>query len=64
MTIKNARLLTADDIASRLGIGRNKAYSLLGSGAIQGVVRIGSAIRLPEERLDEFIAAGGTKEAK
>ncbi len=54
------RLLTAVDVAERLGVSRNRGYALLSSGMVPGVVRIGRTVRLPQGALDEFIARGGT----
>lgn len=49
-------LLTAEDVAKRLGMSVDYAYRLLGSGEI-AATRIGRKIRCTEESLAEFIAS-------
>ncbi|KAA9143546.1 helix-turn-helix domain-containing protein [Microbacterium lushaniae] len=59
-TATSAPLLRARGVAERLGVSENRAYSLLASGAVPGVVRIGRSVRLPADALEAFIANGGT----
>lgn len=47
-------LLTVDQVAERLQLGRTKVYELLRSGDIESVV-IGSARRIPSAAVDAFI---------
>jgi excisionase family DNA binding protein len=47
-------LLTVEEAAERLSIGRTKAYELLTSGALESV-RIGRCRRIPVEALDPFV---------
>lgn len=53
-------LLRARAVAERLGVSENRAYTLLASGVVPGVVRIGRSVRLPVDALEAFIAGGGT----
>lgn len=47
-------LMTAPELAEYLGIGRNKAYSLLRDGSIRGF-RIGSVWKVSREAVDLYI---------
>jgi len=47
-------VLTMEDAAERLCIGRTMMYSLVKAGAIESV-RIGRLRRVPTEALDEFV---------
>ena len=47
-------VLTVKDVQQILRIGRSKAYFLIQSGRIPAI-RIGNAIRIPKERLLEFM---------
>jgi excisionase family DNA binding protein len=49
------RLLTAEEAAKALGIGRTLVYELIGSGCLHSV-RIGSCRRVPVAAIDEFVA--------
>jgi len=49
-------LLTVEDAAQRLSIGRTTMYSLISAGAIQSVT-IGRLRRIPSECLDEYISS-------
>lgn len=49
------RLLTVDQAAERLAIGRVKLYELIRDGALVSV-RIGRARRVPESAVEAFIA--------
>ena len=51
-----AVLLTVEEAAQRLGIGRTTMYSLVSAGAIESVT-IGRLRRVPSECLDNFVAA-------
>jgi excisionase family DNA binding protein len=47
-------LLKAEDVARLLGIGRTKVYEMMASGELP-VVRIGTAVRVPRQRLLDWI---------
>jgi excisionase family DNA binding protein len=49
-------LLTVEEAAQRLNIGRTTMYSLVSAGAIESVT-IGRLRRVPSECLDNFVAA-------
>lgn len=48
-------LLTVEEAAERLGIGRTHMWSLVSSGAVRSV-NIGRLRRVPAECLSEFVA--------
>jgi len=48
-------LLTPEEAAEVLGIGRTKVYSLIADGELLSV-RIGKSRRVPRDALDEYIA--------
>ena len=48
------RLLNVKQVAERLNVSKSFAYQLLASGEI-AVVRIGNAIRVKQEDLDNYI---------
>lgn len=48
-------LLTVEEAASRLNIGRTTMYALVSSGAVEPVT-IGRLRRVPSECLDNFVA--------
>lgn len=48
-------MLDIKDVAKILGIGKNGAYSLVHSGAIQSL-RIGQKIRIPKQDLINYIS--------
>jgi excisionase family DNA binding protein len=48
-------LLTPDEVANLLGLGRTKVYALLGSGSLP-CVRIGNRLRIPVEGLRDWVA--------
>lgn len=48
-------LLTPEEAAKVLSIGRSKVYELIGSGAL-GSIRIGACRRISIDALNEFIA--------
>ena len=50
-------VLTVSDVAETLAIGRNKAYTLVNTGAIKAL-RIGQHYRIPREALVDFIKNG------
>jgi excisionase family DNA binding protein len=56
----NKLLLTPEEAAEALSIGRTKVYELLGQGLLRSV-RIGTCRRIPREALDEFV--GGLADA-
>ena len=47
-------LLTIEQAAERLGIGRTQLYSLMTSGELQ-VVRIGKCVRVPARALADWV---------
>ena len=47
-------ILTVDEMASVLRIGRNSAYELIRSRKIQSIM-IGRCIRIPRSALEDFI---------
>jgi excisionase family DNA binding protein len=49
-------LLTVEEAARRLNIGRTLMYALVSSGAVESVT-IGRLRRVPSECLDDFVAA-------
>jgi excisionase family DNA binding protein len=49
-------LLRPVEVAETLGIGRTKAYELIGSGVIPSI-RIGSSLRVTAEGLRAWVAA-------
>jgi excisionase family DNA binding protein len=57
-------LLTVTEAAQRLSLGRGTTYQLVQRGELP-VVRIGRAVRVPVQALEEWIAArtvGGTSD--
>lgn len=52
-------LLTVAEVASVLRVRRGRAYALLGSGLVPGLVRIGRQLRVDETALRAWIAGGG-----
>lgn len=49
-------LLTVEEAADRLGIGRSLMYELIGCGEI-GSIRVGRLRRVPSESLTDYVAA-------
>jgi excisionase family DNA binding protein len=49
-------LLTVEEAAQRLSIGRTTMYSLVSAGAIKSVT-IGRLRRIPSECLDEYVSS-------
>jgi excisionase family DNA binding protein len=49
-------LLTVEEAARRLNIGRTTMYGLVSSGAVESIT-IGRLRRVPSECLDNFVAA-------
>ena len=47
-------VLSVEDIADTLAIGRNKAYSLVNSGTIKAL-KIGQHYRIPKEEFIKFV---------
>ena len=59
-----AVLLTVEEAARRLNIGRTTMYALVSSGAVESVT-IGRLRRVPSECLDNFVAVlRSSKQAK
>lgn len=58
------RLLTIDEAAQRLGIGRSHAYVYVLRGELESV-KLGRSRRIPAEAVDEFVRKlrGETAEA-
>lgn len=52
-------VLTVNDIAETLAIGRNKAYLFVKSGKIKAL-RIGNHFRIPRESFVEFLQQDNT----
>ena len=50
-------VLSVEDIADTLAIGRNKAYCLVKSGEIRAL-KLGQHYRIPREAFVEFIKRG------
>jgi excisionase family DNA binding protein len=50
------RLLSADELARELGVGRTTAYSLLWSGAIPSM-KVGRLRKVRREDVEQFIQA-------
>lgn len=50
-------VLSVEDVADTLAIGRNKAYGLVNSGAIKAL-KIGQHYRVPREEFIDFIKKG------
>jgi excisionase family DNA binding protein len=51
-------LLTADDVAALLSVGRTKLYQMLAEGRIPPPVRLGRAVRWNADELRQWVAAG------
>lgn len=52
----NRLLLTVEEAADRLGIGRSLMYELIGDGQVASI-RVGRLRRVPAEALAEYVAA-------
>ena len=50
-------ILSVEDVADTLAIGRNKAYGLVNSGTIKAL-KIGQHYRVPREEFIDFIKKG------
>ena len=50
-------VLSVEDIADTLAIGRNKAYALVNKGTIKAL-KIGQHYRIPREEFIDFIKKG------
>jgi excisionase family DNA binding protein len=59
---ENPEILKVREVAASLRCGKNQAYELIRSGAIRSV-RIGRAIRVTPEALEEFKAGRGVRAA-
>ena len=61
MTYKNfdtmPLVLSVEDVADTLTIGRNKAYGLVNTGAIKAL-KIGQHYRIPREEFIDYIKKG------
>ena len=56
-------VLTVNDVAETLAIGRNKAYALVNTGVIKAL-KIGQHYRIPREALVDFIKNGAQRSAR
>ena len=54
-------VLSVEDIADTLAIGRNNAYTLVNTGAIKAL-KLGQHYRIPRDEFIEFVK-NGTKSA-
>lgn len=54
--------LSVEETAKYLGIGRNKAYELVGSGMIPHL-KLGKQLRIPKISLEAWISAQTIKKA-
>ena len=52
---QQAALLKVDEAARLLRIGRSKAYAMVATGTMPGVVRVGSQIRVSARALNDWI---------
>ena len=50
-------VLSVEDVADTLAIGRNKAYGLVNSGTIKAL-KIGQHYRVPRDEFIEFVKNG------
>lgn len=50
-------VLSVEDVADTLAIGRNKAYGLVNSGTIKAL-KIGQLYRIPREEFIDYIKKG------
>jgi excisionase family DNA binding protein len=50
-------VLSVEDIADTLAIGRNKAYSLVNTGTIKAL-KIGQHYRIPQDEFIKFVKNG------
>jgi excisionase family DNA binding protein len=55
-------LLKVDEVGKLLGLGRSRTYEMMASGQLP-VVRIGTAVRVPRQRLLVWIEENTTKAA-
>jgi excisionase family DNA binding protein len=53
-SVQGERLLKAGAVADLLGLGRTKVYDMIARGELP-VVRIGTAVRVPQSKLMQFI---------
>ncbi len=53
--VEGPRLLRIDDVAQRLSISRSMAWKLIAHGQLRSV-RIGRAVRVRPQDLDEYVA--------
>lgn len=56
-------LLTVEEAADRLGIGRTTMFRLVSSGDVESIT-LGRLRRVPSECLDEFISTQRTKQGR
>jgi excisionase family DNA binding protein len=55
-------LLTPEEAAERLSVGRSRVFELIGSGRLRSV-RIGASRRIPADALVDFVNALTASEA-
>jgi excisionase family DNA binding protein len=51
-----ADVMTVEDVAARLGIGRNQSYQALAAGKIPGAFRLGRRWLIPRMAFDRMLA--------
>jgi excisionase family DNA binding protein len=56
-------LLRPVEVAELLGIGRSRAYELIGSGVVPAI-RIGSSVRVPVDSLKAWVDSQADETAK
>lgn len=56
---KPTTLLNARQVSQRLGVRLHRSYQLIRTGVIPSV-RIGRQVRVDRDKLEEWIASGGT----
>lgn len=52
-------VLTVDELAARLRIGRRAAYEAVSRGEVPGVIRVGRSIRISTAAVDAWFLIGG-----
>jgi excisionase family DNA binding protein len=53
--VDDLQLLTVEEVAERLRLGRTKVYELMNSGEL-AYIKIGRACRIPRDSLYAFVA--------
>ena len=60
-TCAASRLLRVPEVARLLSLSTRSVWKMIAAGRLPGVVRLGRAVRVDEQRLDQFIRSGGEK---